>query len=224
MTPLQHGPLSPGMVSLLTAGRSVLLVRSYGDEMKLATFLRATKDGLVLTINEPGQTAPNSWGVHRFAYIGECSDDGWITAPPGGWGSNPGIECAFDVRWNDGEIWTEQYDEPKLRWENIAALRPVEEAGSGEGGGGMSDFHSRLASMLSKEAADANKSADRAERMGDMIEAMARGLGFTVAIAANGRRDGIDTMIAAAEQYALQEAAEKAPFAEFMAQIRRDAA
>lgn len=84
----------------------------------------------------------------------------------------------------------------------------------------MSDFHSRLSSMLAKEAADAAKATDRPERMGDMIEALARGLGFTVAIAANGNAEGIDTMIAAAERYALEEAADKADFAKFMAVAR----
>ena len=84
----------------------------------------------------------------------------------------------------------------------------------------MTDFHSRLSSMLAKEAADAGKAADRPERMGDMIEALARGLGFTVAIAANGNAEGIDTMIAAAERYALEEAADKADFAKFMAVAR----
>lgn len=85
----------------------------------------------------------------------------------------------------------------------------------------MTDFPDRLASMLAKEAAEAGKAPDRAERMGDMIEAIARGLGFTVAIAANGEADGIDTMISAAERYALEEAAQKAPFAQFMAEARR---
>lgn len=84
----------------------------------------------------------------------------------------------------------------------------------------MTDFHSRLSSMLAKEAADAGKAADRPERMGDMIEALARGLGFTVAIAANGNPEGIDTMISAAERYALEEAADKADFAKFMAVAR----
>lgn len=84
----------------------------------------------------------------------------------------------------------------------------------------MTDFHSRLSSMLAKEAAAAGKAADRPERMGDMIEALARGLGFTVAIAANGNAEGIDTMIAAAERYALEEAADKADFAKFMAVAR----
>lgn len=84
----------------------------------------------------------------------------------------------------------------------------------------MSDFNSRLSSMLAKEAADAGKAADRPERMGVMIEALARGLGFTVAIAANGNAEGIDTMIAAAERYALEEAADKADFAKFMAVAR----
>lgn len=87
----------------------------------------------------------------------------------------------------------------------------------------MSDFHSRLAAMLSKEAAEAGKTPDRAERMGDMIEGLARGLGFTVAIAANGNAETIDTMIAGAERYALEEAADKAPFARMMAMMRRPA-
>ena len=86
----------------------------------------------------------------------------------------------------------------------------------------MRDFHSRLASMISKEAAEAAKVPDRAERMGDMIEGLSRCLGFTVAIAANGNAEGIETMIAAAERYALEEAIEKAPLAEFMAAMRRE--
>lgn len=85
----------------------------------------------------------------------------------------------------------------------------------------MSEFHDKLAAMLSKEAAAAGKATDRAERMGDMIEALSRGLGFTVAIAANGNAEAIDTMIAGAERYALEEAADKARFAQIMAMARR---
>lgn len=85
----------------------------------------------------------------------------------------------------------------------------------------MSDFHTRLASMLAKEAAVAAKAPDRAERMGDMIEAIARGLGFTVAVATNGDRMGIETMITAAEKYALEEAVENAPLAKFMSGARK---
>lgn len=85
----------------------------------------------------------------------------------------------------------------------------------------MSDFHTRLASMLAKEAAEAAKVPDRAERMGDMIEALARGLGFTVAVATNGDPTRTETMITAAERYALEEAAAKAPFAQFMAGLRK---
>lgn len=84
----------------------------------------------------------------------------------------------------------------------------------------MTEFHDRLAAMLSKEAADAAKAPDRSERMGDMIEGLARGLGFTISIAANGDAETIDTMIAGAERYALEEAADKAPFAQFMASVR----
>lgn len=84
----------------------------------------------------------------------------------------------------------------------------------------MSDFPDRLAAMLSREAMAASRAPDRAERMGDMIEALARGLGFTVAIATNGNGEGIETMIAGAERYALEEAANKAPFAMLMAATR----
>lgn len=84
----------------------------------------------------------------------------------------------------------------------------------------MSDFHDRLSAMLAKEATAASKAPDRHERMGDMIEGLARGLGFTVAIAANGNAETIDTMISGAERYALEEAADKAPFAQFMAMTR----
>lgn len=85
----------------------------------------------------------------------------------------------------------------------------------------MSGFGDAISSLLAKTAADASKAPDRAERLGDMIEALARGLGFTIAIAANGNAETIDTMIQGAEQYALQEAAEKAPFAQFMALAAR---
>lgn len=81
----------------------------------------------------------------------------------------------------------------------------------------MTDFHDRLAGMLAKEASAAHGDADR---LGEMIEAVARGLGFTVAIAARGDPQTIDAMIAGAEAYALQEAADKAPFAQFMAQVK----
>ena len=84
----------------------------------------------------------------------------------------------------------------------------------------MTDFHDKLSSLLSREAASAAKAPDRAERMGEMIESIARGLGFTVAIAANGNSAMIETMITAAEAYALQEAADKADFAKFMAIAR----
>jgi carbamoylphosphate synthase large subunit len=84
----------------------------------------------------------------------------------------------------------------------------------------MSDFHDRLSAMIAKEATQASKAPDRAERLGDMIEGLARGLGFTVAVAANGNAETIDVMISGAERYALEEAADKAPFAQFMAAMR----
>ena len=84
----------------------------------------------------------------------------------------------------------------------------------------MSEFPDQLAEMLSREAVAASRAPDRAERLGDMIEALARGLGVTVAIATNGNAEGIETMIAGAERYALEEAASQAPFAMFIAAAR----
>lgn len=134
---LQPGPLSPGMVSLLTAGRSVLLVRSYGDQMRLATFLRATEDGTVLRVDEEGQTVPNCWGIHRFSYIGERSDDGWITAPPGGWKSNPVGDARVQLRYDFGSTSTEKGSVASQIvegwWKRTEAFRLVDEA-TGESG------------------------------------------------------------------------------------------
>jgi hypothetical protein len=87
------------MVAMLTAGRSVLLVRSYGNEMKLASYLSGSDP---LVVDEEGQ-GRNVWGLHRFQYVGERGDDGWITAPPGGWGSNPVPGRRIEVRFKDGE-------------------------------------------------------------------------------------------------------------------------
>jgi hypothetical protein len=82
------------------------------------------------------------------------------------------------------------------------------------------DFASKLAVLTSAEAAAASLNPDR---MGVIIERLAAALGFTIAMAAQGDRDGIDTMIAGAEAYAHQEAVHKAAFARFMALAKTDA-
>lgn len=85
----------------------------------------------------------------------------------------------------------------------------------------MKDFHTRLTSLVSKEAAQGDQVKNREEHMAHMIEALSRALGFTVAIAADGNAEAMDKLITGAEHYALEKAASIAPMAEIMAGIRR---
>lgn len=78
------------------------------------------------------------------------------------------------------------------------------------------DFSEALAALCAKEQSAANGDADR---MGVMIERLSAVLGFTIALAARGRPDGIDTMIEGATGYAHREAVAKAPLARFMAEM-----
>lgn len=93
MTPaLTAGPLSADMVPLLTEGRSVLLAEREG----IVTF-SAIGDGddLICTID-----SWTSWTDRRstFTYIGERSDDGWIT---GLWSENPVGRASVEYRVSD---------------------------------------------------------------------------------------------------------------------------
>jgi len=78
-------------------------------------------------------------------------------------------------------------------------------------------FIERVQAMAAKEAAAAHGDADR---LGAMVEGLARALGFTVAIACRGNAEAIDEMMTGAEAYAHAEAVEKAPFAAFMAMAK----
>lgn len=82
---------------------------------------------------------------------------------------------------------------------------------------GEPTFTDALGVLCSKELTQADGNA---ERMGVMIERLAAALGFTIAIAARGRPDGIDEMMQGAEGYAHRAAVEKAPLARFMAEMR----
>lgn len=82
----------------------------------------------------------------------------------------------------------------------------------------MSNFEAALTGLCSKEAADAHGDP---ERMGVMIERLAASLGFTVAMAARGNGKAIDEMLEGATGYAHREAVEKAPFARFMSEMKR---
>lgn len=84
---------------------------------------------------------------------------------------------------------------------------------------GEPTFTEALSVLCSKELSKAEGDADR---MGVMIERLAAALGFTIAIAARGRADGIDMMMEGAEGYAHREAVAKAPLARFMAEMRDD--
>lgn len=74
----------------------------------------------------------------------------------------------------------------------------------------MSGFADKLAALCAGELAHAKRDP---ERMGAMLETMARSLGFTIAVAAHGDPHGIDELCAGAEGYVHSEAVQKAPFA-----------
>lgn len=80
------------------------------------------------------------------------------------------------------------------------------------------EFSNKLAGLLSAEAARARREP---ARYAAMIERLAAGLGFTIAMAAEGDGALIDKLIAGAEAHAHQEAVEKADFAKTMATLSR---
>ena len=76
------------------------------------------------------------------------------------------------------------------------------------------DFPTALAGLVSAEMAAAHGDA---ERIGSVIEALARSLGFTVALACGGNARAVDEMLEGANAYAHEEAVAKAAFVAFMA-------
>lgn len=84
----------------------------------------------------------------------------------------------------------------------------------------LTPFSDRLSALVAQEA---TASHGDAERFGVMIERLAAALGFTVAMAARGDGNAIDTMLTGAEGYAHEEAVSKAPFVRFMSELKRAA-
>lgn len=82
----------------------------------------------------------------------------------------------------------------------------------------MTDFATSIQSLLAKEAAEAVRNH---ERMGAMVEVVARALGFTVAMCARGNAEAIDEIMIGADAYAHSEAVDKAHLARFMCGIAR---
>ncbi len=78
----------------------------------------------------------------------------------------------------------------------------------------MTDFADKLANLLSLELPLARRDPDR---MGEMIERLAAGIGFTIAIATGGDPQRTDTMIEGAMAYAHSEAVDRAKIARFLA-------
>lgn len=92
---LRGGPLTAEMVPLLT-DRSVLRVilppvfEDGRNEPPLDALVAVAgaipyQTCVFLADHEPGY----GWHMSRFEYVGDRSSDGWITAPVGGWESNP---------------------------------------------------------------------------------------------------------------------------------------
>lgn len=82
------------------------------------------------------------------------------------------------------------------------------------------DFADKLSAIVSKEAAEAHGDHDR---MAALIEVLARSLGFSVAIAAQGVGKTIDLLLAGAESHAHEEAVAKSAFARFMSEVKSEA-
>lgn len=88
---------------------------------------------------------------YMFNYLGEITPDGWIE---GEWAENPVPGMDVDVRWNDGEVWSDTPATPALKWANIIAFRPAhreaqpETDGGGEAGDWPQDTAFKIASDL----------------------------------------------------------------------------
>lgn len=78
----------------------------------------------------------------------------------------------------------------------------------------MSDFSNKLASLLAAELPIARRNPDR---MGEMIERIAAGLGLTIAMACGGDPQRVDTLLEGATAYAHREAVERSPIARVLA-------
>ncbi|MEE8454814.1 MAG: hypothetical protein V3R90_08690 [Limibaculum sp.] len=81
------------------------------------------------------------------------------------------------------------------------------------------DFDNKLFAFIAKEATAAH---GHPEQMGAFIERLARGLGFTIALASGGQHQGIDDMCEGAEGYMHSEAVGKSSFAAFMAELQKN--
>ena len=81
----------------------------------------------------------------------------------------------------------------------------------------MSD---EIGAICAKVLADALKRRD-ADAIGALIERLARALGFSIAVAANGNKQVVEKLLSGAEAYAMEEAVEKAKFVAFMNKVTR---
>lgn len=79
----------------------------------------------------------------------------------------------------------------------------------------MKSFDERLAILISEGLAMATGDP---EAMGDLIERLARGVGFAVSIATGGNPKGIDEFVMGISNYIHEEAVDKSKFARFMAE------
>lgn len=84
----------------------------------------------------------------------------------------------------------------------------------------MKAFYPELTSLISRELSEIMKSGD-ADRAGAMIEGLARGLGFAIAVVTKGNGQAIDRMISGAEAYAHSEAVSRSKFAAVFEQLKR---
>lgn len=77
----------------------------------------------------------------------------------------------------------------------------------------MSDFENKIGALVAKELTASHGDSDR---LGAMIESVARLLGLVVAVSCRGQPEAIDEIMVGVEDYVHAEAVNKAPFAKMM--------
>lgn len=148
MTGLKHGPLSEGMVPMLTPGRSFVRCREW-DALAIVEAI-APGEGCVEVILD----GKSCWfPASSYRYIGERDDDGWIAAPPGGWAENPVPGRRVTATYRHGCTTTSTVgSSEKVWWDAAIAFRLVEEATPV--GGGLGALREQARSVPTEPAAD----------------------------------------------------------------------
>jgi len=110
MTNLVHGPLIDQRLRSLTPKASILLHETLG----LCEFVGSDGESTVIVSFKDRPQTTEVWAPSRFEYIGEGDEDGWITAPVGGWFDNPAPGQIVDTRNRNG---VEDFNDRSSDWD-----------------------------------------------------------------------------------------------------------